>query len=129
MGRKVDEKARLAPGIAVARYGWKATSVGRIVVMPDTRRLRRLVERHAVIGRMFPVDAVTVRRWLRMPAGEMAGLWFMSDIARETGRQASMPVARRVRPRSSVDRTSRTPATRQTGVGSAGSGRAQSAGD
>lgn len=91
VGRKVDEKARLAPGIVATRHGWKAASVGRIVVMPDTSRLRRLVERHAVIGRMFPVDALAIRRWLRSPSGAMAGLWFLSDIAPENGRETRPP--------------------------------------
>ena len=129
VGRKVDEKARLAPGIVATRHGWKAASVGRIVVMPDTSRLRRLVERHAVIGRMFPVDAVAVRRWLRRPSGAMAGLWFVPDIAQETGREAREAFARRVRPRSSVDRAPRAPTRRRIGAESAGSRRAESAGD
>jgi hypothetical protein len=129
LGRKVDEKARLAPGIVAARHGWNAASVGRIVVMPDTSRLRRLVERHAVIGRMFPVDALAIRRWLRRPSGAMAGLWFLSDMALETGRETPAPVVRRVRPGTSVERPSRAPVASRIGVKSAGSGRAESVGD
>jgi hypothetical protein len=129
VGRKVDEKARLAPGIVATRHGWNAASVGRIVVMPDTSRLRRLVERHAVIRRMFPVDALAIRRWLRRPSGAMAGLWFLSDIAPETGREAREAFAHRVRPRSSVDRAPRAPTRRRIGAESAGSRRAESAGD
>ena len=113
VGRKLDEKARLAPGIVAARYGWTAVSVGRIVVMPESMRLRRIVERSAVIGRMFPVDALAVRRWLRRPTGAMAGCWFLSDIARVTRREARRPVARRVRPSASVARASRRPKERQ----------------
>lgn len=100
VGRKVDEKARLAHGIVAARLGWRPVSVGRLLVMPDRMRLRRLVERHEVIARMFPVGAVAIRRWLRMPVGAMAGLWFLSDIARETGRDQRAPIARRIKPRS-----------------------------
>lgn len=104
VGRKVDEKARLAPDVVAGRHGWTPVSVGRIVVMPDTNRLRRLVDRHEVIGRMFPVRALAIRRWLRHPSGTMAGLWFLSNIARETGGQASEPFSPRVRLRRSVDR-------------------------
>jgi hypothetical protein len=43
IGRKVDEKARLAPAIVHARHGWTPVSVGRILVMPESMRLRRLV--------------------------------------------------------------------------------------
>jgi len=78
VGRKVDEKARLVPKIVAIRYGWAPASIGRLLVMPESMRLRRLVDRHPVMGRMFPVGAVTVRRWLRVPAGAIAGLWFLS---------------------------------------------------
>lgn len=104
VGRKVDEKARLAPGIVAERHGWTPTSVGRLVVMPESMRLRRLVERHAVIGRMFPVDALAIRRWLRRPAGTLAGLWFLSDTRLETARGARRPTSRRIKPHASVDR-------------------------
>jgi transcriptional regulator with XRE-family HTH domain len=100
VGRKVDEKVRLAPRIVATRLGWRPVNVGRLLVMPDQMRLRRLVERHEVIGRMFPMGAIAVRRWLREPGGAMAGLWFLSDIARKTGRDQRAPVARRIRPRS-----------------------------
>ena len=129
VGRKVDEKARLAPDIVAGRHGWMPVSVGRIVVMPDTNRLRRLVERHEVIGRMFPVGAAAVRRWLRHPLGTMAGLWFLSNIARETGRQARGPYAPRVRPRPSVDRASRAPSACRIGGNHARSRLAESADD
>jgi transcriptional regulator with XRE-family HTH domain len=78
LGRKVDEKARLAPRIIQERNGWTPLSVGRLVVMPESTRLRRIVARHSVIGRMFPSDALAIRRWLRQPVGAMAGLWFLS---------------------------------------------------
>ena len=86
IGRKLDEKSRLAAGIVVRRWGWTPTSIARLLVMPDSTRLRRLVERHEVIGRMFPVDAVAIRRWLRRPAGSMSGLWFLSDTRPVTQR-------------------------------------------
>lgn len=86
VGRKVDEKVRLAPIIVARRWGWTPTTTGRLVVMPDTMRLRRLIERHEVIGRMFPVDAVAIRRWLRRPEGPMSGLWFISNTRPKTQR-------------------------------------------
>ncbi|MDO8483644.1 MAG: helix-turn-helix domain-containing protein [Candidatus Limnocylindrales bacterium] len=110
--RKVDEKARLAPGIVAERHGWTPTSVGRLLVMPHSMRLRRLVGRHEVIGRMFPVDALAIRRWLRRPVGPMAGLWFLSDIHLETARGARRPASRRIRPGPSVDRAGNASADR-----------------
>jgi transcriptional regulator with XRE-family HTH domain len=98
LGRKLDEKARLAPGIVKARFGWRPTTIGRLIVMPETMRLRRLVARHTVIGRMFPVDAAAARRWLREPAGAFAGLWFLSDSREQTAAQRVDPARRRIRP-------------------------------
>lgn len=129
VGRKVDEKIRLAPGIVVKRHGWKAASLGRIVVMPDTSRNRRLVDNGAVIGRMFPVDAVAVRRWLKQPSGAMAGLWFQPDIRPATGRAGRTPIAPRVRPSSSVDRAVPTASEHRNAAESSHSHRFESAGD
>lgn len=103
IGRKLDEKARLAPGIVAQRWGWTPASLGRLVVMPDSMRLRRLVERHEVIARMFPVDAVAIRRWLRRPAGAMAGLWFLSVTRPTTQRDARNGRCRPITTRASVD--------------------------
>lgn len=36
MGRKLDEKARLAPGIVKARFGWTPAAVGRLIVIPGS---------------------------------------------------------------------------------------------
>ena len=129
VGRKVDEKARLAPGLVATRHGWMATSVGRLVVMPDSMRLRRLVARHDVIGRMFPTNAVAIRRWLRQPSGAMAGLWFLSDTPRQTRSETARPAARRITPRSSVDRGPRAAVERQNGAKSAVRRHVESAGD
>ena len=104
LGRKLDEKARLVPEIVGDRLGWRPTTVGRIVVMPETMRLRRLVQRHPVIGRMFPVDATAVRRWLRQPSGTFAGLWFLSDSHPQTAVRSAKPARRRIRPAAAADR-------------------------
>jgi transcriptional regulator with XRE-family HTH domain len=97
MGRKLDEKARLAPGIVKARFGWSPAAVGRLIVMPETMRLRRLVQRHEVIGRMFPVNAIGSRRWLREPRGSFAGLWFLSDSRPQNATSAPGPSKRRIK--------------------------------
>jgi transcriptional regulator with XRE-family HTH domain len=104
IGRKVDEKARLAPKIVAQRWGWSPVAVGRLVVMPDTMRLRRLVARHEVIGRMFPVDGIAIRRWLLRPARTMAGLWFISDTRPGTGGSRPSRPRRRIAAGASVER-------------------------
>jgi transcriptional regulator with XRE-family HTH domain len=79
IGRKLDEKARLAPRIVEGRSGWRPATVGRIVVLPETMRLRRLVAREETLRRMFPASMAEVRAWLRRPVGALAGIWFLSD--------------------------------------------------
>lgn len=82
IGRKLDEKARLAPRIVERRSGWRPEAVGRIVVLPETMRLRRLVAREGTLRRMFPASMKEVRAWLRRPVGTLATLWFLSDSSR-----------------------------------------------
>lgn len=89
VGRKLDEKARLAPGIVERRLGWRPTAVGRAVVLAESMRLRRLVAREATLSRMFPASSAGLRAWLRRPAGSIAGLWFLSDSRARTVRGAS----------------------------------------
>jgi transcriptional regulator with XRE-family HTH domain len=103
LGRKLDEKARLAPRIVNKRLGWRAEHVGRVLVMPETMRLRRLVERHPTIGRMFPGDALAVRRWLRNPVGTVAGMWFLSFSDPRTVGGAHAASRRRIRAQPSVE--------------------------
>ena len=106
VGRKLDEKARLAPGIVARREGWRAASVGCVIVMPENAALRRRFESTPVLVRLFPLEGRAVRRWLRDPVGPVAGRWFLSGIAYRHR-------SRVVRPRSRVDRprgaTSRPP--------------------
>jgi hypothetical protein len=81
VGRKLDEKARLAPKIIRDRFGWTPGHVAAVLVMPDTDRLRRLVSATSVLSRMFPATSRAVVSWLREPAGHLAGRWFLSNIS------------------------------------------------
>jgi hypothetical protein len=90
-GRKLDEKARLAPKIVLDRFGWRPEAVGRVLVMPDSGRLRRIASSPAM-SVMLPTDAVAVRRWLRSPVGSLAATWFLPDIgARNPRRMPGRP--------------------------------------
>ena len=103
LGRKLDEKTRLAPRIVNNRLGWRAEHVGRVLVMPEAMRLRRLVERHPIIGRMHPGDALAVRKWLRNPVGTVAGVWFLSFSDPRTVGGAHAVSRRRIRAQPSVE--------------------------
>jgi transcriptional regulator with XRE-family HTH domain len=88
----LDRKRRLAPRIAADR-GWRASAVGRILVLPDSPTSRRRV---AALGATFlaefPARSVEVRRWVARPSGAISGLWFLSPALhvrtrRRTGRR------------------------------------------
>jgi transcriptional regulator with XRE-family HTH domain len=96
--RKLDEKARLA-GLQLCkdRFGWVPRAVGRLLVLPDTTSARRSVARHEDLLRVaLPARGAVVRRWLREPDGDLAGILF------HPVRSRSLPDAarHRVHPRS-----------------------------
>ena len=41
--RRLDVKERLAPGLGMARFGWRPTTVSRLLMVPDDLTIRRLV--------------------------------------------------------------------------------------
>ena len=81
LGRKLDEKARLAwRQLCRERFGWSPTGVGRLLVLPDLDSARRAVARNAaVLDGMFPARGPNVRQWLRRPGGELNGILFVAD--------------------------------------------------
>ena len=95
--RKLDEKVRLAPAVAAARFGWHPIHVGRLLVLPDERSERRRVAAHrAILDSSFPQRSHAARRWCRSPVGSVAALLFMSAGA---DRGWSPPGRHRIRPR------------------------------
>lgn len=80
LGRKV----RLAPDIVKGR-AWEVRSVSRLLVVLEPSTARRRVVRHAAtFGAALPARNVEVRRWLRSPAGTLAGILFLSDPRPDT---------------------------------------------
>jgi hypothetical protein len=79
--RPFDVKSRLASQIAADRFGWRPLAVGRILVLPEDRTARRMVERHAaVLDTALPERSRALRTWLRNPVGSTAGIWFLTDV-------------------------------------------------
>lgn len=73
----LDRKTRLAPGIARDR-GWTAQAVARLLVITESGTARRRIAAHrATFEAAFPLRGRTVTRWLREPAGNVSGLWFL----------------------------------------------------
>ena len=103
----LDRKARLAPQLAGAR-GWECRGVARILAVGDSALSRRRIARlGATYEAALPTRGHAVRRWLRHPAGPIAGLLF---VAISPGGSAIRPLAGRQRVRrrrSAVRRPSR----------------------
>jgi len=89
----IDRKGRLAHEIARDR-GWLATSVTRLLVLPDDRTARRRVERYGATFRTaLPARTIDVRRWIRHPDGTRHGVLFLPD-ARHTSARHRVPTPR-----------------------------------
>ena len=95
--RPMDVKVRLAPKVAGERFGWRPLIVGRVLVLPEDRTVRRAVDRHATVLRAaLPVDSRAFRSWLRAPSVPIAAIWFVSDPSRR-GWQRNPSAVHRIR--------------------------------
>jgi transcriptional regulator with XRE-family HTH domain len=101
--RRHDEKVRLAHAIARDRFGWVASDVSRLLVMPDASTPRRRVRAlGGLFDRVYPMRGPAVRRWLRRPTGRLAGLLFLSTT-KNAGTRRELASRRRVaRPQGST---------------------------
>jgi transcriptional regulator with XRE-family HTH domain len=93
----LDRKERVALALARGR-GWQATSVSRLLVLPDDRTARRRVDRHRMtFDAVLPARTAAVRRWLAAPVGRLAGILFLSDVHHAVTRHRVSAVADRDR--------------------------------
>jgi hypothetical protein len=77
--RRLDVKSRLGARLVFDRFGWRPTSVSRVLVVLDGATSRRRVAAHAgSLDRAFPDRGLELRRWLRAPAERVSGLRFVS---------------------------------------------------
>lgn len=80
--RVLDMKERLAPVIAERRLGWRPRIVGRILIVPATSSIRRVIAAHdRTMGSLYPARSREVRAWLHAPAAPLRGIWFVSEVA------------------------------------------------
>jgi transcriptional regulator with XRE-family HTH domain len=96
----LDRKTRVVPALLARERGWRATAIGRLVVLPETSGQRKAVARHrAVFSATLPARSRDVTRWLLHPRGALAGLWFLSDTTGSRSKQ-ELAAVQRVRCRS-----------------------------
>lgn len=79
--RKADEKERIVrETLGRRRFGFGPRRVARLLVLPSTETARRRVRASAtILDAAFPARGAEIRRWLRDPSGDIAGILFLSD--------------------------------------------------
>ncbi len=99
-----DRKRRLL-GQICRQEGWTARTAGSVLVLPDETWARHAVRRFSpVLDTAFPARTVQVRGWLRRPADDFRGIWFLSnDGGGGTNRRQGGQM--RVRPKREPDPT------------------------
>jgi DNA-binding XRE family transcriptional regulator len=91
----LSRKVRVVPGDAADRLGWKRAALGTVIVAAGTHGNRSVVEAHrATFEAVLPARTTAIKQWLRMPSGDLSGIWFV-PLAR--GTRAADAVATRVR--------------------------------
>lgn len=122
--RRHDVKARLAAKIGADRFGARAATVARLLVLPDERTARRQVSRYGnLLLRAYPMRGREVRSWLAAPTGHLSGLVFLTAADGARLRQRIGPIRRIRRPPGTADtQTSRRPRTQSESDGMACSG-------
>jgi transcriptional regulator with XRE-family HTH domain len=79
--RVFDVKGRLAPKIALARFGWTPSSVSRVLIFPEDRTVRRVIDRYAAtMTALYPMRGREFRSWLRKPTAAVSAIWFLSEV-------------------------------------------------
>jgi hypothetical protein len=98
--RPLGVKVRLASKIAAREFDWRTSKpVSCVVVLPESRTARMAVERHAgVLDSALPARSREVRRWLRHPAGRLAGIWFLSGVGQGNRKRNPSSIQRIRRP-------------------------------
>lgn len=92
--RKHDEKTRLAPRLVRDRVGWTPRSLGRVLVLPESRTARRhLARAAAVLDATYPLRSHGLRAWVRTPIGSVGGVLILTDTNDRSPRRGSSGVA------------------------------------
>jgi transcriptional regulator with XRE-family HTH domain len=77
----LDRKARLAPNVARER-GWEPQNVARLLVVAESSTSRQRISRlGATYDTALPSRNAEVRRWIRQPDGQLAGLLFLRSAS------------------------------------------------
>ena len=87
---KLDRKTRVVPGIVAAERGWRALSVGTVLLVAEESGMRRPIARHAAtFSSTLPARNLEVRRWIADPVGQLRGIWFQAATGTHGARRVS----------------------------------------
>ena len=85
MQRRFDAKATVAASIIEERFGWRPRHLAVVLVLAESRTNRDRATRVApLLKAALPAGNVEVRRWLKRPEGNLAGVWFVRISRRRT---------------------------------------------
>lgn len=93
---KIDEKERLAAGLA-DRFGWEVRRIVSCLVVADTRTNRRRVVEHAAIFSRFDCRGRSATAWLSDQAKPATGLLLFVPLANGRAMQGRRAGRQRVR--------------------------------
>jgi HTH-type transcriptional regulator / antitoxin HipB len=97
MGRK----RRIVPTLLTRERGWRADTVGELLVVADTRAARTVVRNHAAtFDARLPARSIEARAWIRKPLQPIAACWFLAPTSRRGDNQKLAP-SQRIRRRHS----------------------------
>lgn len=78
--RRLDAKARVVASVIEERVGWRPKHLAIVLVLSDTSSNRDRSTRLAPLLRAsLPARNAEITRWLKNPAGSLAGVWFVRD--------------------------------------------------
>lgn len=98
---KLDEKERLAVGIA-ERFGWRVDRVVACLVVAEGRTNRRRIEAHPALFGRFDCRGRNATAWLRDPTRPVGGLLVFEELSDRRGMHGRRAGRQRVRhPRAS----------------------------
>jgi transcriptional regulator with XRE-family HTH domain len=102
--RPIDLKRRVVPRLVERERGWRAASIGTILVLPDESTARRAVRSvGALLDVALPSRGREARTWLVAPTGDLRAVWFLSNthgasVVRNAGSQGRIMKPRRAQP-------------------------------
>jgi hypothetical protein len=81
----MSRKVRLVPAVVSTERGWDRRALGIVIALPDSHANRALIAKHpSTFDSAFPARTIACRTWIKAPAGDLAGLWFLPRIRRRT---------------------------------------------